>query len=142
MFNEGDNLVSTPGICSYKIAGKYRRDLGVFAVRPGGPWWALCLMRAPPLLPNFQGQINQVITHGTLIQTYVVVHLHLTKTQNNSTVLNLNLSYNFIVHCQLTIIELSVDICKSVHWRPMCPGSCLHHFWPKGSACFPLLHAV
>ena len=48
MFNEGDNLVSTPGICSYKIAGKYRRDLGVFAVRPGGPWWALCLMRAPP----------------------------------------------------------------------------------------------
>ena len=40
MFNEGDNLVSTPGICSYKIAGKYRRDLGVFAVRPGpgGPY--------------------------------------------------------------------------------------------------------
>ena len=35
-----DNLVSTPGICSYKIAGKYRRDLGVFAVRPGpgGPY--------------------------------------------------------------------------------------------------------
>ena len=37
-----DNLVSTPGICSYKIAGtrKYRRDLGVSTVRPGpgGPY--------------------------------------------------------------------------------------------------------
>ena len=51
----------------------------------------------PPLLPNFQGQINQVITQGTLIQTYVVVHLHRTKTQNNSTVLNLNLSYSIIL---------------------------------------------